>query len=60
MSALKSGQHLGLERTELLSAITKKHTIDLFTHDKAFSMPGLRNHGTVDYYTQMPVIMASR
>ncbi len=46
----------GLERTELLSAITKKHTIDLFTHDKAFSMPGLRNHGTVDYYTQMPVV----
>ncbi len=46
----------GLERTELLTAITQKHTLDLFTHDKNFSMPNLNNHGAVDYYDRMPQI----
>lgn len=46
----------GLERMELLTAVTGDHTLDLFTHDKSFSMPNLRNHGTVDYYSQMPQV----
>ncbi len=46
----------GLERLELISAITGEHTLDLFTHDKSFSMPGLRNRGTVDYYDKMPLV----
>lgn len=46
----------GLERMELISAITGQHTLDLFTHDKNFSMPNLRNRGTVDYYLQMPQV----
>lgn len=46
----------GLERTGLLAAITQHHTLDLFTHDAAFVMEHLRNHGTVDYYDQMPLI----
>ena len=46
----------GLERMELLTAITENHILDLFTHDKNFSMNNLRNHGTVDYYSQMPQI----
>lgn len=46
----------GLERTGLLAAITHRHILDLFTHDTAFSMENLRNHGTVDYYGQMPLI----
>ncbi len=46
----------GLERTDLISAITKRHTLDLFTHDAAFHMPNLRNHGTVSYYEQMPLV----
>lgn len=46
----------GLERAELLTAITQKHTLDLFTHNKNFSMPNLNNHGAVDYYDQMPQI----
>lgn len=46
----------GLERLELISAITGEHTLDLFTHDKSFSMPGLRNRGTVDYYDRMPLV----
>ncbi len=46
----------GLERAELLTAITQKHTLDLFTHDKNLSMPNLNNHGAIDYYNQMPRI----
>lgn len=46
----------GLERMELLTAITEEHTLDLFTHDKNFSMPNLHNHGPVDYYDQMPLV----
>lgn len=46
----------GLERLELISAITGEHTLDLFTHDKSFSMPGLRNRGSVDYYDKMPLV----
>lgn len=46
----------GLERMELIQAITETHTLDLFTHDKNFSMPGLRNRGKVDYYLQMPQV----
>lgn len=46
----------GLERVDLLSAIAKRHVLDLFTHDRSFKMNNLRNHGTVDYYHQMPRI----
>ena len=44
----------GMERLRLLRAITKRHTLDLFTLDPAFSLPNLRNHGTTDYYAEMP------
>lgn len=46
----------GLERTDLLTAVTQRHVLDLFTHDTAFAMENLRNHGTADYYCQMPLI----
>ena len=46
----------GLERLRLLTAITKRHTLDLFTLDPAFSLPNLCNHGTVDYYSEMPLV----
>lgn len=46
----------GLERHRLLTAITKKHTLDLFTLDPAFTLPNLRNHGTTDYYSEMPLV----
>ncbi len=46
----------GLERTKLLTAVTRHHSLDLFTHDSSFQLPNLRNHGTVDYYDQMPSI----
>jgi len=46
----------GLERTRLLKAITERHPLDLFTHDRSFTMPNLRNHGPVDNVTQMPLV----
>lgn len=46
----------GLERVDLLKAIAEQHTLDLFTHDTSFAGVNLRNHGTVDYYQQMPLI----
>lgn len=46
----------GLERLRLLTAITQRHTLDLFTIDKTFTLPNLRNHGTADYYTEMPLV----
>lgn len=46
----------GLERVELLKAVASRHTLDLFTHDTDFAAENLRNHGTVDYYRQMPLI----
>lgn len=45
-----------LERTDLLTAIADSYPIDLFTHDKNFSMPNLQNHGVADYYEKMPQV----
>lgn len=44
-----------LERTDLLAAVNCC-TIDLFTADKNFVMPNVRNHGPVDYYEEMPQV----
>lgn len=46
----------GLERLRLLTAITERHPLDLFTLDPAFTLPNLRNHGTADYYSEMPLV----
>lgn len=46
----------GLERIDLLSAVAADHPLDLFTHDTNVTMEHLHNHGTVDYYRQMPLV----
>lgn len=46
----------GLERNDLIRAITEHFTFDIFTPNKNFTMPNLTNHGTVDYYNQMPLV----
>ena len=46
----------GLERIDLLSAVAQYHTLDLFTHDTNVTLKNLRNHGTVEYYRQMPLV----
>lgn len=46
----------GLERDDLIRAVAKHFSFDLFTPNQDFSLENLRNHGTVDYYNQMPLI----
>lgn len=46
----------GLERDNLIRAVAKHFSFDLFTPNQDFSLENLRNHGTVDYYNQMPLI----
>jgi spore maturation protein CgeB len=46
----------GLERTELIRAISGRHSFNLFTHDTSFSMPNLKNHGPVDPYAGLPLV----
>ena len=46
----------GLERTELIRCVTEHFHFDLFTPNQGFTMPNLTNHGTVDYYSQMPLV----
>ncbi|WP_022777576.1 CgeB family protein [Butyrivibrio sp. AE3009] len=45
-----------LERTEMLTMIGKKHSVNLFTGDKNFKPEGISNRGKVDYYKEMPYI----
>lgn len=46
----------GLERDELLRAVTQQFRFDLFTPNRNYTLPNLTNHGTVDYYQQMPLV----
>ena len=43
-------------RQEILRRISGKYQVDLYTHDKSWRMPGIRNRGVADYYNQMPYI----
>ncbi len=45
-----------IERIDLLEAIARRYPVDLFTHIKDFSLPGLHVHGGVDYFLEMPLI----
>lgn len=46
----------GLEREDLIRTITQHFHFDLFTPNGNYTMPNLTNHGTVDYYQQMPLV----
>ncbi len=46
----------GLERAELIRAVAERFPFDLFTPNRGFTLPNLTNHGTADYYTQMPLV----
>jgi len=45
-----------IERLELLEAVSEKYGADLFTHMQDFSMENLRNHGSVEYLHEMPLV----
>lgn len=46
----------GLERDELIHAAIEHFHFDLFTPNRDYALPNLTNHGTVDYYQQMPLV----
>lgn len=45
-----------VERMELLEAVSRYYAVDFFTKYKDFSLPNLRNRGSVDYYEEMPLV----
>lgn len=45
-----------IERMSFLEEISRKYTVDIFTHIKDFTMPNVINHGAADYYTEMPYV----
>lgn len=46
----------GLERLELMEAVAARFPLDLFTPNSSFAMAGLSNHGTVNPYTEAPLV----
>lgn len=47
------------ERRELLTRIGNHYEYDLYTPDKALTLPGCHNHGPVDYYDMAPYVFKS-
>ena len=45
-----------LERIDLLETCAQYHPLDLFTHAKELTMPGITNHGGVEFYKEMPLV----
>ena len=49
-------QVTALERKEVLELLGKKHRVDLYTYEKDVVIPGVINHGKIDYYDDMPYV----
>lgn len=45
-----------MERIRLLTRVSAKHPLKLFTLDKHCSIPGAVNMGITDYYAEMPLV----
>lgn len=45
-----------IERIDLLETIAREYKVDLFTHIIDFPIEKVCDHGTVDYYTEMPMV----
>ena len=45
-----------LERTEILSMLSDKYNVKLYTFNKPDTLPNVNFMGKVDYYTQMPYV----
>lgn len=45
-----------IERIDLLEACAQYYPLDLFTHTKELTMPGITNHGSVEFYQKMPLV----
>lgn len=46
----------GLERIKCLTEVSQQFGLDLYTHNKDFSLIGCTNHGSVDYYDMAPYV----
>lgn len=49
-------QVTALERKEILELLGKRNRVDLYTYDNNVSIPGVINHGQIDYYDTMPYV----
>lgn len=49
-------QVTALERKEILELLGTRHRVDLYTYDNNVSIPGVVNHGKIDYYDTMPYV----
>lgn len=49
-------QVTALERKEILALLGVRHQVDLYTYDCDLVIPGVVNHGKIDYYDDMPYI----
>lgn len=45
-----------IERTALLSSVSEKYNLSLFTHSETPTLPKAHNLGRVDYYDEMPFV----
>ena len=51
-----SRQVTALERQEILTLLGKQHSVHLYTNDQSVRIPGVHNHGPIDYYKEMPYV----
>lgn len=49
-------QITALERRELLTVVSQRYGLDLYTPDQTLQLPGCTNHGAVDYYDFAPYV----
>jgi len=47
------------EREEILTSLSKKHTVKLYTHDKSWASGNIINCGPVDYYDAAPYVFCN-
>lgn len=52
-------QITALERQELLTDVSERFGLDLYTPDRSVKLPGCTNHGPVDYYDFAPYVFKS-
>ena len=49
-------QVTALERQEILKLLGKRYEVHLYTNEYRVQIPGVKNHGPVEYYREMPVV----
>lgn len=52
-------QVTALERQEILAMLGKRYTVHLYTNDRTVQILGVQNHGSADYYKEMPAVFQS-